>query len=51
MESFDDPPGKAARRYIRALGYRLFRHRVVGGENVLCVPAEAGDAPVGLDEI
>lgn len=51
MESFDDPPGRAARKYLRGLSYRLFRHRVVGGENVLCVPAEADWSVTGFDEI
>ena len=51
MECFEDEPGRVTASWVKARGYRVFRHVVLGGENVLCIPRERDWGVVGLAEI
>lgn len=51
MECFDDELGFKTMAQAKAMGYRVYRHYVVGGENVLCIPVERDWGVVGLAEI
>jgi len=51
MESFENDLGRAAIKLVAASGYRVFRHSVVGGVNVLCTPRDRDWGVVGLAEV
>lgn len=50
MECFDDELGFAAVAAVKAMGYRVFLHRILGGDNALCVPTDRDWGVIGLIE-